>query len=242
MATRRTAPMSPTTTTPATAPRRAEPKGGAAGHGGAARIDPRISARRTAVTREQGRRRLRVLVVGLGRHGAARRRLVPPAHPAVLGPGHHGRRRHTTRRRPRSIAAGRPGRPPAAARRQRRRGGRRASSSCPGCARATVSVHWPDGVHIVGAPRRRRGSSWRPPGGTWADARRRRPGARPSTAARPTGLLPFAGPAAARRRPGSMLGAKDARRARGGVDPAPVVRGAGDGGHGRARRVGPARP
>jgi cell division protein FtsQ len=35
------------------------------GRGGSARMDPRISARRTAVIREQGRRRLRILVIGL---------------------------------------------------------------------------------------------------------------------------------------------------------------------------------
>ena len=39
--------------------------GGGRGSGGASRMDPRISARRTAVLREQGRRRFRVLVIGL---------------------------------------------------------------------------------------------------------------------------------------------------------------------------------
>ena len=50
------------------------------------RMDPRISARRTAVIREQGRRRLIIAGIALGVVGPRRRRVVPPPHAALLRP------------------------------------------------------------------------------------------------------------------------------------------------------------
>ena len=115
--------------------------------GGGSRIDPRISARRTAVMREQGRRRLRVLTFGLigtavivGAWFLLHSPLLAARSVTVTGAVHES---------PAEVVAqaGLASRPPlldvdagaAAA----------AVERMPWVATATVRVAWPDGVHIA---------------------------------------------------------------------------------------------
>lgn len=109
-------------------------------------VDPRITARRVAVAREQGRRRLRVLVTGTavvgvvaGAAGVLHSPLVSARHVVVRG-------EHHTSRTAIVAAAGLVHHPPlvdvpstAAA----------AVERLPWVARAVVSVHWPDAVTIT---------------------------------------------------------------------------------------------
>ena len=92
------------------------------GGGGRRRMDPRISARRTAVIRQQGRRRLRLLVIGLVADSAAHRRVVPVAHADLRGARRYRHRQHPRDDRA-SDQSGGPGEGASVARRQRRRGG-----------------------------------------------------------------------------------------------------------------------
>ena len=110
-------------------------------------MDPRISARRTAVIREQGRRRLRVVVIGLAGTACPRRRLVLAPLAAVLGPVDDGGGQRA-RDGGAGVAQAGPGRPPAAARRGRRRGGRAHRAAALG-AHGRRARSWPDGVHIT---------------------------------------------------------------------------------------------
>jgi cell division septal protein FtsQ len=196
--------MSPTRTT--TRPR--PPARGAAGErSGRQRrpIDPRISARRTAVTREQGRRRLRVVTAGL--IGTVLLVVVwlvlfhTPLFAAravtVVG---------ATHQTPAEIVqqAGLAGHPPLM--RVNAGAAAHAVEALPWVRSATVSVHWPDGVRIVvheEVPR----LVMALPGGKFAEvALDGRVLAVTPTA--PTGLLPFAAPAVPTVA-GSTLGAKD---------------------------------
>lgn len=170
------------------------------------KIDPRISARRAAVTREQGRRRLRVLMAGL----AGTALLVgvwmvlfhTPVFAAraitVVGAVHET---------PAQVisAGGLATHPPLLD----VNGGAVATSieKLPWVRSASVSVHWPDGVRVVvheEVPR----LAMQIANGQWAavatDGR-----VLALSAARPAGLLTFAGPNVPTLT-GSTLGAKDA--------------------------------
>ena len=101
---------------------------------------------------------------------------------------------------------------------------------------AAVHVSWPDGVHIAVTEETPRFVA-STPAGTWAtlSGDGRVLGASP---ARPPGLLLADGARSRPARPARVLPSRDAAGARGGGDAAGLVRGAGDGGHGRARRAG----
>ena len=156
-------------------------------------MDPRIWARRTAVRREQGRRRFRVLVIGLV--GIA---VLVGAWFVIHTPLFSARSITVDGQRARDGGPGGrpggPGRSPAAARRERRRGGGTHRAAAVGAPRP-VHVSWPDGVHIAITKRCR--ASWPVRRGPLGGAQQRRP--RPSAStARPPGLLLLSG---ARRRP-----------------------------------------
>jgi cell division septal protein FtsQ len=123
------------------------PDGGARPKGGRGGMDPRISARRTAVQREQGRRRLRLLVIGAAGTG-----LVVGAWFLIHTPLFSARsitvtgNAHETAAQV-EVQAGLAGHPPlvdvdageAAAR----------IEQLPWVKSASVHVSWPDGVHIA---------------------------------------------------------------------------------------------
>ncbi len=208
--------------------------GRSGGSGGRGRMDPRISARRAAVSREQGRKRLRIFVIGLA--GTA---LLVGAWFLLHTPLFSARVVTVTGEVHESAAqvvaqAGLASRPPlldvnagaVAAR----------IEQLPWVRSAFVDVSWPDAVHIrVTEETPRLVVSMA--GGRWAtlsadgrvldvSATRTRAGA--VDGARSGG------------RPGSVLPATRRRRAPRGLDVAGVVRGTGDGGDGRAGRVGAA--
>jgi cell division protein FtsQ len=178
--------------------------GPARAHGGRARMDPRISARRTAVQREQGRRRLRVLVIGLAGTGilvGAWFLLHTPLFSArsitVTGNAHETAAQV-------EAQAGLAGHPPlldvnagaAAARIER----------LPWVERASVGVSWPDGVHIAVTEEIPRFVA-DAPGGRWevmsSDGR-----VLATSSARPPGLLLLSVPAPPGA-PGTVLSGKD---------------------------------
>ena len=110
-------------------------------------MDPRISARRTAVIREQGRRRLIIAGVALGVAALVvggwfllHTPLFSARSVTVTGNVHETAARWWPRPDwpvTRRCSTSTPGRRPPA------------WSSCPGCARPAVHVSWPDGVHIA---------------------------------------------------------------------------------------------
>jgi len=181
-------------------------KGGrhSAKSGGRSRIDPRISARRTAVMREQGRRRLRVLTIGLigtavivGAWFLLHSPLFSARSVTVTGAMHESTAQVVAQ-------AGLASRPPlldvdagaAAA----------AVERMPWVRTATVHVSWPDGVHIAVTEETARfvvGAA----GGQWdalsADGR-----VLSVSPARPPGLLLLSVPRAPGA-PGTVLPARD---------------------------------
>ncbi len=197
--------MSPTTTRTRPPSAKSGRGSGESGKGERRKIDPRISARRTAVTREQGRRRLRVLVAGLiGTLVLVGVWLVLFESPlfaarsvTVVGAVHETP--------PQVVqAAGLASHPPL----MRVNAGAVAQSieALPWVRSAAVSVHWPDGVRIV-LHEEVPALVMALPGSKWAEvALDGRVLTVTSTA--PTGLLPFAGPSVPTT-VGSNLGAKD---------------------------------
>ncbi len=168
-------------------------------------MDPRIWARRTAVRREQGRRRFRVLVIGLvgiavlvGAWFVIHTPLFSARSITVVGNAHETAGQVVAQ-------AGLAGHPPlldvnagaAAAR----------IEQLPWVRRAAVHVSWPDGVHIAideEVPRFVASA----PGGRWEvlsnDGR-----VLSESTARPPGLLLLSGPAPPGQ-PGTVLSVKDA--------------------------------
>ena len=168
------------------------------------RIDPRISARRTEVAREQSRRRLRlaglgcvVLVVLFGFWALLHSSLFSARSVTVLGATHE-----TTAQI--EAAAGLAGHPPlldvntgAAA---------RGIERLPWVRRASVTVHWPDGVQVVlsqQVPKLVMATA----AGKWAELSGQGRVLAEVTA-RPPGLMAVAGPQVPGA-PGSTLGARD---------------------------------
>ena len=160
-------------------------RGSGRARGGPGRIDPRISARRAAVTREQGRRRLRIVVVGLA--GTA---LVVGGWFLVHSPLFSARavtvtgNVHETAEQV-VAQAGLAGQPPLL---DVNAGGAAARIELlPWVASAAVHVSWPDGVHIVVTEETPR-LVVSEPGGRWASlsAKGR---VLAVTAARPPGLV-----------------------------------------------------
>lgn len=192
--------MSPTTTRTTASPRPApsrppRPR---------AKVDPRISARRAEVTRQQGRRRLRVVgglaaaaLLAFGIWSVLHSSLFSASAVTVVGAAHE-----TTAQI--EAAAGLSGHPPlldvntAAAERGLER--------LPWVREALVTVHWPDGVRVAVAeqvPKLVMPLS----GGQWAElAASGRVLA--VVAARPPGLMELTGPQLAGK-PGGTLGASD---------------------------------
>lgn len=174
-----------------------------AGRGGS-RMDPRISARRTAVMREQGRRRLRVLVIGLVGTGCivggwylVHSPLFSARSVTVTGIVHETAAQV-------EAQAGLAGHPPlldvntgAAA---------TAVERMPWVRSATVRVSWPDGVHIAVTEETPR-LVVSEPGGRWvslsADGR-----VLSVSTARPPGLILLTVPQSPGA-PGSVIAARD---------------------------------
>jgi cell division septal protein FtsQ len=126
----------------------ATPSGrGAKGTSGHAKVDPRISARRTAVQREQGRRRLRLLVAGLagtailvGGWFVLQTPLFGARAVTVTGNTHESAAQVVAQ-------AGLGGQPPLL---DVNAGAASAKiEQLPWVRQATVHVSWPDGVHIA---------------------------------------------------------------------------------------------
>ena len=180
--------------------------GGTGGRGGGgSRMDPRMSARRTAVLREQGRRRFRVLVIGLagvaclvGAWFLVHTPLFSARSVTVTGNVHESAAQIVAQ-------AGLATHPPlldvnagaAAAR----------IEQLPWVRSATVHVSWPDGVHIAVTEETPR-FVVSAPGGTWdslsGDGR-----VLAESATRPPGLLLLTVPQAPGS-PGTVLSSKDA--------------------------------
>jgi len=191
---------------PAGAHRGGGGSGGTGGRGGGgSRMDPRMSARRTAVLREQGRRRFRVLVIGLagvaclvGAWFLVHTPLFSARSVTVTGNVHETAAQIVAQ-------AGLATHPPlldvdaggAAARIER----------LPWVRSATVQVSWPDGVHIAVTEETPR-FVVSAPGGTWdslsGDGR-----VLAESATRPPGLLLLTVPQAPGS-PGTVLSSKDA--------------------------------
>jgi hypothetical protein len=167
-------------------------------------IDPRMSARRTEVAREQGRRRLRlvgigvvVLVVLFGFWSLLHSSLFSVRSVTVVGATHETRAQI-------EAAAGLAHHPPlfdvntgAAA---------RGIERLPWVRTAWVTVHWPDGVKVVVSPQTPK-LVMVAAGGKWAElsAAGR---VLADVTARPPGLIELAGPQVPGD-PGSRLGARD---------------------------------
>jgi len=191
---------------PAGAHRGGGGSGGTGGRGGGgSRMDPRMSARRTAVLREQGRRRFRVLVIGLagvaclvGAWFLVHTPLFSARSVTVTGNVHESAAQIVAQ-------AGLASHPPlldvnagaAAAR----------IEQLPWVRSATVHVSWPDGVHIAVTEETPR-FVVSAPGGTWdslsGDGR-----VLAESATRPPGLLLLTVPQAPGS-PGTVLSSKDA--------------------------------
>jgi cell division protein FtsQ len=175
---------------------------------GAARrdgIDPRLSARRTAVMRDQDRRRLRVLVAGVGGTlviVAGWFLLHSPVFSAraltVTGDAHESAAQVLTQ----GGLAGHPALLDVNAGAVAQR-----IEQLPWVQSAAVHVSWPDGVHVVVTEETPR-FAVSEPGGRWATLSA---GGRVLAASRtrPTGLLQLTVPAAPGA-PGTWLGARDA--------------------------------
>ncbi len=185
------------------------PPGGATGGQGrprhGSRMDPRISARRSAVTKERGRRRLRVLVIGaagvtclVGGWFLIHSPLFSARSVTVTGNEHEAAAQVVAQ-------AGLTSRPPLL---DINTGAMAARiEQLPWVRSATVHVSWPDGVHIAVTEETPRFVA-SAPGGRWESLSNdgRVLGA---SAARPPGLLLLAVPQAPGA-PGTKLGAKDA--------------------------------
>jgi cell division protein FtsQ len=181
------------------------PAEGSPGGGRRIRIDPRLSARRTAVLRAQGRRRLRLLVVGVfvtlfvvAGWFALHSPLFSARALTVTGNVHESAAQVLTQ----GGLAGHPAlldvNPGAVAAR---------IALLPWVQSATVHVSWPDGVHVAVTEETPR-LAVSEPGGHWAtlsaDGR-----VLSITATRPAGLLLLTVPAAPGS-PGTRLAAQDA--------------------------------
>ena len=229
--------MTPTTTGTRSRPATSSSATGPASRGGGRSIDPRISARRSAVTRQQGRRRLRILMIGLLGTAVLVGLWFVVAHTALLAARAVTVVGDTHETSDQVITAAGLAWATTAARCQHRRGRRGHRGPALGTHRR--------GERALARRRAHRHHRGDPPTGRrpaqWAVGRLWPPtvGCWPTAATQPPGLL--------------VLHALDAARA-GGLDaqrqgcrrpgrrhhPAGLVRGPGDGGHGRARGMGPA--
>jgi cell division protein FtsQ len=197
----------PTTTQPPRTKARRTDDDAPRSRSGRTRIDPRISERRTAVTREQGRRRLRIVVAGLIG--------------TVLLAGAWGVLYHTPLFAARSITvagethetatqvvqqAGLASHPPLI---DVNAGNvARAVEQLPWVRTASVQVHWPDGVRIVVHEETPRLAMTEPNGQVAVLSSDGRVLQTVAASARPAGLLTFSGPAAAGAS-GTTLGTPD---------------------------------